>query len=133
MKVCLRNAKKFFNKEEIEVIKKFIGFIQEEIPLSKDILITFLDKRTGEMTTGSRLPYHKIKVLAHNRLLIDDLRTLSHELVHEFQHQKLGLKEKEKIQNIGGPEENMASVLSSIFMKKFQRKYPELEKFLYDE
>ena len=75
------------------------------------------------MTTGVRYPNGNLFVLASNRLLIDILRTLSHEWVHEFQHQKMGLKDNQKIQNIGGPEENMASALSSVFLKKFQKQF----------
>jgi hypothetical protein len=65
--------------------------------------------------------------------LVDILRTLAHEWIHEFQHQKLGLKEKTKVQDIGGPEENMANIIAGIFMKQFQKEYPEMDKVLYDE
>jgi len=133
MKVCFKNLNKFFSNEQIEVIKTFIEFIQGETPLKKDVHIIFLDKREGDMTTGQRRTHHIIKILSHNRLLIDILRTLSHEWVHEFQHQKLGLKEKDKVQDIGGPEENMANILAGIFMKQFQKKYPKMDKVLYDE
>jgi hypothetical protein len=133
MKVCFKNLNKFFSDEQIEVIKTFIEFIQGETPLKKDIQITFLDERKGNMTTGQRKSYHRINVLSHNRLLVDILRTLAHEWVHEFQHQKLGLKEKTKVQDIGGPEENMANIIAGIFMKQFQKEYPEMDKVLYDE
>jgi hypothetical protein len=133
MKVCFKNLNKFFSDEQIEVIKTFIKFIQGETPLKKDIHITFLDKRENGMTTGQRRSHHIIKILVHERLLIDVLRTLAHEWVHEFQHQKLGLKEKTKIQDIGGEEENMANIIAGIFMKQFQKEYPEMDKVLYDE
>ena len=133
MKVCFKNLTKSFNPEQIKVIKKFLLFLQEEITLNKDIQISFIEKRINGMTTGERGSYHIINILAHKRLLIDILRTLSHEMVHEFQHQKLGLKEKIKIKDIGGPEENMCNILSGIFMKKFQKKYPKFDKILYDE
>ena len=133
MKVCFKNLNKFFNNEQIEVIKTFIEFIQGETPLKKDIQITFLDERKGNMTTGQRKSYHRINVLSHNRLLVDILRTLAHEWIHEFQHQKLGLKEKTKVKDIGGPEENMANIIAGIFMKQFQKEYPEMDKVLYDE
>lgn len=133
MKVCFKNLNKYFNNEQIEVIRTFVQFLQGETSLKKDVYITFLEKRTEHMTTGVRVPYHKIKVLAHDRLLIDILRTLSHEWVHEFEHQQLGLKEKTKIKDIGGPEENLANILSAIFIKKFQKEYPEFDKILYNE
>jgi hypothetical protein len=130
MKVCLKGAKKFYSDLEINVIKQFIQFINGDIPLSKDVRIEFLDKKTGKMTTGSRMG-NKIKVLVKDRMLIDVLRTLVHEWVHEFQHQKMGLKDDAKIQDIGGPEENMANVLAGIIMKKFQKEYPEFKKVIY--
>jgi hypothetical protein len=133
MKVRFKNLKKYFNDEQIETIKTFVQFIQGETSLKKDVQITFVDERTGPMTTGMRIPFHKIKVLASGRMLIDVLRTLSHEWVHEFEHQKLGLKEKIKIKDIGGLEENLANILSGVFMKKFQKEYPEFEKILYNE
>ena len=133
MKVCFKNLNKFFNDEQIEVIKTFIQFIQGETPLKKDVHISFLDKRENNMTTGQRRTNHIIKILAHKRLLIDVLRTLAHEWIHEFQHQKLGLKEKTKIQDIGGEEENMANIIAGVFMKQFQKEYPEMDKVLYDE
>jgi hypothetical protein len=132
MKVCFKNLKKYFNNEQVETIKTFVQLIQGETSLKKDITIEFLDDRTGKMTTGSRLS-SKIKIFVKNRLLIDVLRTLSHEWVHEFQHQRLGLKEKTKIKDIGGPEENMANILAGIMLKKFQKEYPELDKILYNE
>jgi hypothetical protein len=74
---------------------------------------------------------NKIKVLVKDRMLIDVLRTLVHEWVHEFQHQKMGLKDDAEIQDIGGPVENMANVLAGIIMKKFQKEYPEFKKVIY--
>ena len=130
MKVCLKNAKKFYSELEINVIKEFINFINNDIPLSEDVIIEFLDKKTKQMTTGSRMS-NKIKVLAKDRMLIDVLRTLVHEWVHEFQHQKMGLKDDANIQDIGGPEENMANVLAGIIMKKFQKEFPEFKKVIY--
>jgi len=133
MKVCFKNLKKVFSSNKIEVIKKFVEYLQSEVPLKKDIHITFTVTRNMKMTTGVRIPHHKIYVLAHNRLLIDILRTVAHEWVHEFQHQKLGLKEKQKTKEIGGPEENMANVLAGIFTKKFQKDHLEFSKELYEE
>jgi hypothetical protein len=43
------------------------------------------------------------------------------------------LKDNEKIQNIGGPEENMCNILSGIFIKKFDKEFPEYSDVLYGE
>jgi hypothetical protein len=133
MKVIFKNINKEFGEESIKIIKDFTNLLQQELPLKDDVHITFVSTKDEHMTTGVRLPNHNIHILSKNRLLIDVLRTLSHEWTHEYQHQKLGLKDTDKIQNIGGPEENMANVLSGIFVKKFDKKFPNYNKLLYEQ
>ena len=133
MKVCFKDINKFSTPEQIEVTKEFVKFLQTQLPLTKDVYITFTGNRDVKMTTGVRMPGHKIYVLSHKRLLIDIFRTISHEWVHEFQHQKMGLKDNQKIQNIGGPEENMANTLSGIFVKQFDKENPQYSNMLYGE
>jgi hypothetical protein len=132
MKVCIKNNNSI-TLEQSKVVKDFVSMIQTELPLTNDVNINFVPERDVKMTTGVRFPKGKIFVLSGNRLLIDILRTLAHEWVHEYQHQKMGLKDNEKIQDIGGPEENMANTLSGIFIKKFEKQYPNHSKLLYGE
>jgi hypothetical protein len=133
MKVCLKKSGEFPQKNEILVIKKFLQFLQSQLPLNQEVRITFTDSREIPMTTGVRMPDNEIVVLAKGRLLIDILRTISHEWAHEFQYQKMGVGDDVKIQDIGGPEENMCNILSGIFIKKFEKKYPELSSVNYGE
>jgi hypothetical protein len=128
MKVCLKKSGEFPKKNEVLVIKKFLQFLQSQAPLNEEVRITFTDSREIPMTTGVRMPDNEIVVLAKGRLLIDILRTISHEWVHEFQYQKMGVRDDVKIQDIGGPEENMCNILSGVFIKKFEKKYPEFNK-----
>jgi len=133
MKVHLRNSAKFLNDQKIRIMKQFIQMLQDEVSLNKDIKITFQDTDAKvPMTTGVRLPRGNMHVLAKNRILVDILRTIAHEWTHEYQHQKMGIKDTDKIQDIGGPEENMANILSGIFVKKFERLYPNLKGVLYN-
>lgn len=132
MKVYLKNPAKYLTEKEIAVVKQFIQMIQNEVALSKDVNIFFESNNTRiPMTTGVRLSNHNIHVLAKDRLLVDVLRTIAHEWVHEYQHQKMGLKDTDKIQDIGGPEENMANALAGVFVKKFVKAYPVVEKIIY--
>lgn len=131
MKVYLKNPAKFFSPDDLEVIKNFIQFLQNEVKLDKDVNVHFVSNRNLPMTTGVRMPQHNIYVLSKDRLLADVLRTIGHEWTHEFQHQKLGLKDTDKIKDIGGPEENMANALAGVFLKKFCRANPVLEKLVY--
>ena len=133
MKVCLKKSGEFPKKNEILVIRKFLQFLQSQLPLNQEVRITFTDSREVPMTTGVRMPDNEIVVLVKGRLLIDILRTISHEWAHEFQYQKMGVRDDVKIQDIGGPEENMCNVLSGIFIKKFEKKYPELNDITYGE
>jgi hypothetical protein len=133
MKVCLKKSGEFPKEEEVSVIKKFLQFLQSQVPLNKKVQITFTDAREVPMTTGVRMPGNEIFVLAKGRLLIDILRTVSHEWVHEFQNQKMGVKDNVKIQDIGGPEENMCNVLTGIFIKQFEQNNPEFDGILYNE
>jgi hypothetical protein len=133
MKVCFKGINKFSKPKQIEVIKEFVKYLQTELPLKDDVFITFKGGRDIKMTTGVRRPGSQIFVLADKRLLIDILRTISHEWVHEFQHQKMGLKDNQKVPNIGGPVENMANVLSGIFLKKFNKIFPDYSPIVYEE
>lgn len=133
MKVFIKKQKSGLSSKYTEVINEFIRYLQTEIPLVKNISITLVGERNGGMTTGVRRTNGDIHVLCKDRLLIDILRTISHEWVHEYQFQKMGVDEKKKIQDIGGPEENMANVLSGIFIKKFQKQNPNLEPSMYNE
>jgi hypothetical protein len=132
MKVCIKNNNSI-SLEQSKVIQDFIKMIQQEVSLNKDVNINFVPERNVKMTTGVRFPKGNIFILSGNRLLIDILRTLSHEWIHEYQYQKLGLKDNQKIQDIGGPEENMANILSGIFIKKFEKQFPNHSKLLYGE
>ena len=133
MKVRFKNLDSYYSEIEVETIKEFVKFLQNSVPLSKDVSVSFDKNREGKMTTGVRRPQHHIHVLVKNRLLIDVLRTLAHEWTHEFQHQKMGVKDTEPIQDIGGPEENMANTLSGIFIKKFAKDFPSHKKVMFGE
>jgi hypothetical protein len=133
MKLLLKNSNKLFDTTQNEVVKEFVKFIRKQLPLKKNTTVTFLEKRDHSMTTGVRRPNSEIFVLTSKRLLIDVLRTLAHEWVHEYQHQKMGLKDDQPVQDIGGKVENMANALGGIMVKKFQKEFPKHEDALYGE
>lgn len=133
MKIKIKNIKKFFNEEQQSIIEKFVSFLTEEVPLKKDIVLSFTDYRPYDMTTGVRVKPNMIYVLGRDRMLADILRTISHEWMHEFEHQKLGVSEKKRVQNIGGPNENLANIMMGILFKRFEKKYPEDKSIIYNE
>jgi hypothetical protein len=132
MKVCIKSPKSEVNQEQLEVISSFIKFLQSQLPLSLDVEVNLTDSQSTTGTTGVRKPGSKMYILAKGRMLIDILRTISHEWVHEYQYQEMGLDDNKKIQDIGGPEENMSNVLSGIFIKKFDKQNPDFKNRLYE-
>ena len=133
MKVCVKYKKSSLNDREFKIVQDFVSYLQSQLPLKSNVTINLVPERLSTMTTGLRLPHSQIFVLADGRILIDILRTLSHEWVHEFQHQKMGVKDFTKTRDIGGPVENLANILSGIFMKKYQKLKPEYSAMLYGE
>ena len=132
MKVKLKNTGNHLKEDDLETIKIFLKFLQSEMELEKPITIVLSNQREGEMTTGVR-KNDEIIILSSNRLLIDVLRTISHEWIHEYQFQKMGLSEKDVVKDIGGPEENMANTIAGIHIKKFAKKFPSLKPNMYGE
>jgi Fe-Mn family superoxide dismutase len=118
-----------FQKEDKELIHKFINLLQEKYPLKKSITIKFLGKQLGSMSTGSRTNNGELKVLAKNRLNRDIMRTLAHEWVHEYQ---MSVQGREQGPNIGGKNEDEANAFAGRLVKMFEKQYPDLEKKLYE-
>jgi hypothetical protein len=107
----------------------FIQFLNKEYPLSMDLKIRFLNDRIGDMTTGSRTDSGILNILVKNRINRDILRTLSHEWVHEYQ---MTILNRNKGKNIGGKNENEANAESGAIIKKFEKRFPNFEKLMYD-
>ena len=116
-----------FQKEDKELIDKFINLLQEKYPLKKSITIKFLGEQLGSMSTGSRTNNGELKVLAKNRLNRDIMRTLAHEWVHEYQ---MSVQGREHGPNIGGKNEDEANAFAGRLVKMFEKQYPDLEKKL---
>lgn len=128
MNLNFKADKNLFDEKQMEVIKSFIDYLHKEIPLD-DINVEFVNQRQGTMTTGVRQQDGTLKILAGGRMLLDVLRTLSHEWVHEGQHQILGWEIEGD--EIGGPYENQANSLAGVYLKKFQVNHPEFMEILY--
>ena len=109
------------------VIKEFIFFLQKEFPLKDDVTVLFTDKSDDGMTTGSN-KLGRIKVLSKGRMLIDIMRTLAHEWVHEHQHQ---YDRKRTKQDIGGPDENEANIEAGKILKIFAKNNPNNKDKMY--
>jgi hypothetical protein len=128
MKVTIEHKNSGINKNRYKIYDKFIKLLNQYFPLEDDVTITFLGKRTGTMTTGSRLP-NQIKVLCENRMTRDIFRTLAHEWVHEHQMSILGRKIGP---DIGGENEDDANAYAGQLIKIFEKKFPDYSESMYE-
>jgi hypothetical protein len=79
------------------------------------------------MTTGSEI-LGRIKVLAGGRMLIDILRTVAHEWVHEFARQR-----NIKLQGFNTvSQENFANSEAGIMIRMYEKSNPQLTELLYN-
>ena len=130
MKVKVRYTDKEISSEEKVYYKKFIFFLQKNYPLKNDLTIEFLDRREGNMSTGSHnQDLRRIRILSKGRINRDVLRTLAHEWVHDYQRDIL---KRKKGPNIGGKNEDEANAFAGQLIKKFEEKYPKKEHMMYE-
>jgi len=127
MKVNLYDKSSGLSSEQINVIQDFLRFCQKNSPLKKDVDIQLLGERFGKMTTGSEI-LGRIKVLAGGRMLIDILRTVAHEWVHEFARQR-----NIKLQGFNTvSQENFANSEAGIMIRMYEKSNPQLTALLYN-
>jgi hypothetical protein len=127
VKVRLKST---IGKNSLNVVLKFIKFLNSELPLKHKITVEMTDTKTEDITTGSRSP-RCIKVLCGGRMLIDILRTTAHEWVHEYQHQQEGLSNDAQIPDVGGWAEDEANAISGALLKKFEYRHKDLDNILF--
>lgn len=128
MEVCLKYNKEKLTKNKIEIIGNFVKFLNAEFPLKDDVTIIMKNESDEGMTTGSN-KRGVIKVLYDGRMLIDVLRTLAHEWVHEHQYQ---YERKKANQDIGGPDEDEANAEAGRLLKMFAKENPTKEDKMYE-
>ena len=127
MKVNLYDKSSGLGSEQINVIQDFLRFCQKNSPLKKDVDIQLLGERFGKMTTGSEI-LGRIKVLAGGRMLIDILRTIAHEWVHEFARQR-----NIKLQGFNTvSQENFENSEAGIMIRMYEKSNPQLTELLYN-
>ena len=128
IKVTYKNSD--LDEQKHKVINHFIKFLIDKMPVDNIKEIIFTGDREDDMTTGSyKIETQVIKVLSKGRMLIDILRTLSHEWIHAAQHDFLGW---EKGPDIGGRNEDGCNTYSGVLMKQYQKEFPEKKEKIYE-
>lgn len=120
----------FLNDQQKEKLTEFIKFVKGELQLKSTPSIVVQNGRK-ELKTTANYDYTKpekiIKVNAKNRMLVDVMRSVAHELVHHKQYEDGRLEVKPP--DIGGEIEDEANAKAGQFIKMFAKR----DQTLYDE
>lgn len=111
--------------EKIGVIKDFISFVCGKLKMQEPVSVCLRRGRDEFIqTTASYVPSDNTNhVRCGGRALVDILRSLAHELVHNRQRE-LGMFGKgDVVQNIGGHIEDQANSVAGVFIKDFTHNY----------
>jgi predicted SprT family Zn-dependent metalloprotease len=110
-----------------EKLEKFVKFIKKELKIKHVPTIALLNARKTLKTTAN-YDYEKenkiIKVFAKDRMMVDIMRSIAHELTHHKQWEDGKLKVKPP--DIGGPIEDEANAKAGQFIKLFAKIDPTI-------
>ena len=121
----------FLNDQQKEKLTEFIKFVKGELKLKSTPKVVVQNGRK-ELKTTANYDYTKsekiIKVNAKNRMLVDVMRSVAHELVHHKQYED-GRLDGPKPPDIGGEIEDEANAKAGQLIKMFAQK----DQTIYDE
>jgi hypothetical protein len=105
-------------------------FCQKKLGLKEVPTLILVAKKEPDMSTACYNGNdNTMKVLAGNRLLIDVMRSVAHELTHRCQDQEgrlspdMGYDETNPMADVGAPYENEANARAGALVKEFSRVY----------
>jgi 50S ribosomal subunit-associated GTPase HflX len=120
----------FLDDNKKEKLYEFARFVKKELDIKHIPTIAILNKRE-HLKTMANYDYAKenkiIKVYGKNRMLVDIMRSLAHELNHHKQFEQGRLKIKPP--DIGGEIEDESNAKAGQLIKIFAIRHPEI----YDE
>ena len=121
----------FLNDQQKEKLTEFIKFVKGELKLKSTPKVVVQNGRK-ELKTTANYDYTQsekiIKVNAKNRMLVDVMRSVAHELVHHKQYEE-GRLDGPKPPDIGGEIEDEANAKAGQLIKMFAQK----DQTIYDE
>lgn len=113
-----------FDKQCDDVCKQFVSFCKKHLQLEEPVKIKFIKEKQPNITTGCYMPQHKqIVILTKDRGLIDVLRSVAHEMVHQKQHMSGQLNDLSG--ETGSDHENEANATAGVIMRQFQDLYSD--------
>ncbi len=120
----------FLTEKQKEKVSQFIKFVKGELNLKSTPSVVLQNGRKDLKTTAN-YDYTKsdkiIRVNVKNRMLVDVMRSIAHELVHHKQYEDGRLEVKPP--DIGGEIEDEANAKAGQYIKMFAKQ----DNTLYDE
>jgi len=117
-------------KKPLNKIDEFVKFVIKELGIKHPPTVVITGNKDGIKTTAN-YDYSKenkvIKIYGRGRILVDVMRSLSHELNHHKQWEDGRLKVKPP--DIGGPIEDESNAIAGQLIKKFAL----IDSTIYDE
>jgi len=109
-----------FSAETKPVLQDFVNFCKNHLNLSNSAKVTFLSEFSEEITTGGYQTEKKqIYIYTKDRALVDVLRSIAHELVHQKQDEDGALKAGSG--ETGSDHENEANATAGVIMRLYQK------------
>lgn len=114
-----------FEDKKIEYIRDFISFVCDKLKMKDGVSVFLRNGRDNYIaTTASYVPSNNTNhIRCGNRAIIDILRSIAHELVHNRQRELEMFNPEKGVQNIGGDIEDQANSVAGIFIKDFTHNY----------
>lgn len=118
--------------KKLSVIQDFISFCKTKLDIKNRIFVSLRNGRDEYIkTTAAYSPSEdKNYIRCSNRALVDILRSIGHELVHNKQREAGVFKIGDEVQNIGGAIEDAANSIAGVLIKDFTHNYGY--DFIYD-
>lgn len=120
----------FLTDKQKDLLTEFIKFVKGELQLKSTPSVVLQNGRKNLKTTAN-YDYTKedkvIRVNVKNRMLVDVMRSVAHEMVHHKQYEQGRLEVKPP--DIGGEIEDEANAKAGQYIKMFAQKDPGI----YDE
>ena len=121
----------FLDDKQKERITEFVKFVKGELELKSAPKVVLQNGKNQLKTTASydyTKPEKIIRVNAKNRMTVDIMRSIAHEMVHHKQFEQ-GRLDGPQPPDIGGEIEDEANAKAGQFIKMFAK----IDQTIYDE
>jgi len=119
------------SKSDEDVVRNFTEFCVQQLGLEKDISLRLRRDPAWSQRNKTFGRYNgmtnELEVAVGNRHIMDILRTLAHELVHQRQHEVMSMPDDAG--EDGSEWENEANARAGVLMRRYGKLHPELFAF----